>query len=203
MNNQSKFGTRRVVRIAIFGALSAVLYFIPGIPIIPPIYKLDFSTIPVLTAALLSGPVDAVIALLIKDLTGLLHSSSMGVGELADFICSGVLTLTAYFICGKIKLCSAKKSVLALLSGIIAMTIAGAFVNYYIMIPFYVDVFNMPLDSIVGMIGKVIPAVTDLNKLIMYATCPFNLLKGIVISILAYLISLRISKERKLDVIFD
>ena len=41
---------RNLVRIAILAAISAVLALIPGIPIIPPIYKLDFSLLPVLLA---------------------------------------------------------------------------------------------------------------------------------------------------------
>ena len=39
---------RRLTRAAALAALSAVLYFIPGIPVFPPIYKLDFSSVPVI-----------------------------------------------------------------------------------------------------------------------------------------------------------
>ena len=37
--------TKTIVRVAVLSALSAILYALPGIPIIPPIYKLDFSGI--------------------------------------------------------------------------------------------------------------------------------------------------------------
>ena len=52
---------------------------------------------------------------------------------------------------------------------------------------------NMPAEAIVSMIGKVIPAVDSLPKLIAFATVPFNLLKGVVLSAITFLLYKRLS----------
>ena len=213
--NPSKITTRRIARVAVLAALSAVLYFIPGIPVFPPIYKLDFSTVPVMVAALLDGPIDALIVLVIKDLTGLAHSSSMGVGELADFMTSAALVVSLWGICAllakKDSQESSKRSVFilrhesldvwklicAFVLSVIAMAAVGALVNYWIMIPFYVKVMHLSEEKIVSMMAKLIPSVTSVGKLIAYATVPFNLLKGAVICVITYPIYLSVSRIAK------
>ena len=204
MSLSSNITPRRIARVAALAALSAVLYFIPGIPVFPPIYKLDFSTVPVMVAALLGGPIDALIVLAIKDLTGLLHSSSMGVGELADFVTSAALVLSLWGMCALLarkdgKAASSRsifilrhesldvwKLICAFILSVIAMAAAGAIVNYWIMIPFYVDVMHLSEEKIIAMMAKLIPSVTSIGKLIAYATVPFNLLKGAVICVITY-----------------
>lgn len=180
------FTPRRLTRLAILAALSAILYYIPGIPIVPPMYKLDFSTVPILICALISGPVDAVFALIFKDLTGLFHSSSVGVGELADLVCSAALCVTAFFVSRPDKKHKTISLVKAMVLGILAMAAAGALVNYFIMIPFYVKVMHWPLSTIIDMVNDLLPSVSSLPRLIAYATVPFNLIKGIVICAIAY-----------------
>ena len=202
--SSSRITPRRIARVAALAALSAVLYFIPGIPVFPPIYKLDFSTVPVMVAALLDGPIDALIVLVIKDLTGLAHSSSMGVGELADFMTSAALVVSLWGICALLAKKggeeSSKRSVFilrhesldvwklicAFVLSVIAMAAVGALVNYWIMIPFYVKVMHLSEEKIIAMMAKLIPSVTSIGKLIAYATVPFNLLKGAVICVITY-----------------
>ena len=60
-----------IARVGVLGAIAALLFLIPGIPIVPPIYKLDFSTVPVLLGGFSLGPVPGLLILLIKDLVGL------------------------------------------------------------------------------------------------------------------------------------
>lgn len=189
------FSVARMTRIGALGAIAAILYAIPGIPIIPPIYKLDFSTVPALLAALIGGPVDSVIVILIKDLTGLLHSSSSGVGEIADFLCSAALCLPVCFLIGRTGRSPADLAVISAVSTAL-MAAAGCLVNYYIMIPFYVKVQGFPLDTIVNMVSGVIPAVKDLPTLICFATAPFNLLKGAAVCLIAFPIWKRLPQKK-------
>ena len=182
---------RLIARVGVLGAIAALLFLIPGIPIVPPIYKLDFSTVPVLLGGFSLGSVPGLLILFIKDLVGLTNSSSMGVGELADFLASAAMMLTAVAIYRRCR--SRRSALIALIAGTLAMTVVGALVNYFILIPFYVAVMNMPAEAIVAMIGKVIPAVDSLPKLIAFATTPFNLLKGIVLSIITFLLYKRLS----------
>ena len=183
--------TKTIVRVAVLSALSAILYALPGIPIIPPIYKLDFSGICVFLGAMWLGPIEGIIIALFKDITGLVHSSSAGVGELADFICSVAFILPIAFFRKKADT-GLKKSVVLVLS-VLLMALAGAAANYWILIPFYVK-GTMTIEKIVGMIAKVIPAVDSLGKLILFATVPFNLLKGAIISVIVMILDWRLEK---------
>lgn len=180
-----------MARVGVLGAIAAVLYIWPEIPVIPPIYKLDLSTLPVLLAGFSMGPVHALVVLLIKDLTGLLHTSSVGIGELADFLVSGAFVVVASLFYAKRR--SFKGALIGMALGIVTMTLAGALANYYIMFPFYMGAFNMTSEAIVGMIAKTIPAVDSMWKLILLATMPFNLLKGLVLSLVTLLIYKRLS----------
>ena len=98
---RSTLSVQYMTRIAILGALSAVLFPLE-IPIVA-FYKLDFSTLPALLGAFSMGPLPGLAILLIKDLIGMLHSSSMYVGELADFIMSAAFILPASLIYRKHK----------------------------------------------------------------------------------------------------
>ena len=180
-----------IARVGVLGAIAALLFLIPGIPIVPPIYKLDFSTVPVLLGGFSLGYVPGLLILLIKDLVGLTNSSSMGVGELADFLASAAMMLTAVAIYRRHH--SRRGALIGLIAGTAVMTAAAALINYYIVIPFYVAAMNMPAKAIVSMIGKVIPAVDSLPKLIAFATTPFNLLKGVVLSVVTFLLYKRLS----------
>ncbi len=180
---KSKFWTvSRIARIGVLGALSAILYVFPEIPIIPPIYKLDFSSIPALLAGFSMGPASGVLVTLIKDLVGLTHSSTMGVGDLADFLMSGTFVALASYIYGKNR--SFKGAVAGMATGTICMSLVAAATNYWIMVPFYANVMNMAVEAIVGLVAKTVPAVDSLWKMILLAVVPFNLFKGVVLSVI-------------------
>lgn len=190
-NQNTSKKIKTIVRVAVLSAISAVLYALPGIPIIPPIYKLDFSGIAVILGALWLGPIEGIVIALFKDITGLAHSSSGGVGELADFICSVAFILPIFFL--RAKNGSLIKKAVILLLGTVFMAVAGAVANYWILIPFYVK-GGMTIEKIVSMIAKVIPAVDSLEKLIFFATIPFNLFKAAIISVVVWILDWRLSK---------
>ena len=183
-------GIAWVARVAVLGAVSAVLYYFE-VPVIPPIYKLDLSAVPALIAGFAMGPGASLGVMAVKDLIGLTHSSSMGVGELADFLMSGSMTVVASMIYTKKH--TLKGAILGLSLGTIAMGLVGALANYFIMIPFYVQVMNMPMEVILSLIAKTVPAVDSLWKMILMAVVPFNLLKGVVLSVVTMLLYKRIA----------
>ena len=68
------------------------------------------------------------------------------------------------------------------------MTLCGAVVNLFILLPLYAWVLGVPLDAFVK-IGKAAnPRILDLTGLILWAIVPFNLLKGSVIAAVAAVI---------------
>ncbi len=179
-----------LIRIAILGAVSAVLFYFE-VPIIPPIYKLDLSAVPALIAGFAMGPGASLGVMAVKDLIGLTHTTSLGIGELADFLMSGSMTAIAALIYQKHR--TFKGAVLSLGIGTLTMSAVAALANYFIMIPFYVQVMNMSPDTILMLIAKTVPAVDSLWKMILLAVVPFNLLKGVVLSVVTILLYKRIS----------
>ena len=188
-NRKSNLSVQYMTRISILGALSAILFMIE-VPVIA-FYKLDVSTLPALLGAFSMGPAAGLAILLIKDLFGLLHSGTMYVGELADFIMGAAFILPAALIYRHKK--SRKTALLGVITGTVAMTIVGVLVNWLIMIPFYMTAFGMPMESIIGMAQSAMPFVDTEWELLMYVTAPFNLLKGIVLSLLTFLLYKRLS----------
>lgn len=176
--------TRQLTTIAILAAISAVLFMVE-IPIVL-FYKLDFSNLPVLLGAFAMGPGPATLILLIKSLLGLLHTSSQGVGELADFLMGFAMILPAGLIYQRHK--TRKGALAGLIVGAIAATIAGVLSNLWLMIPFYGAVYGMPVEQIVAMGQTLIPAIQDEWGFVLLITGPFNLVKWVLISAVTMLV---------------
>lgn len=180
MRIKSVFTPKVLARTGILAAMAAVLFVWPEIPIIPPIYKLDFSNVPVIIAGFSMGTLPGIVVLLIKDLVGLTHSTTAGVGELADFIVSLVFLVVTLGIRNRKN--GKQRTLVAMLTGTLFMAVTGALTNYFILIPFYIGTQGMTVEKIIDMIAQSIPAVDSLWKLILYATLPFNLFKGVAVS---------------------
>ena len=188
-NRKSNLSVQYMTRIAILGALSAILFMIE-IPVVA-VYKLDVSTLPALLGAFSMGPWAGLAILAIKDVFGLLHSGTMDVGELADFIMGAAYILPAALIYRFRK--TRKNALIGVIVGTVAMIVVSVLVNWKIMIPFYMNAFGMPMESIIGMAQKTMPFVNTEWELLLYVTAPFNLLKGIVLSALTFLLYKRLS----------
>lgn len=173
--------TRDLATVAVLAAISAVLFMIE-IPVVL-FYKLDLSHLPVLLGTFAMGPIPGTLILLVKSLLGLLHSTSQGVGELADFLMGFAMLLPAGLLYRHEK--SRKSAILGMAVGTIIATLVAVLVNLYIMIPFYGAAFGMPVEAIVSMGTAVVPAVDSAWKFVLLITAPFNLLKWILISVLA------------------
>lgn len=186
---RSNLSVQYMTRIAILGALSAILFVIE-IPVIA-FYKLDISTLPALLGAFSMGPLPGLAILAIKDLLGLLHSSTMYVGELADFIMGAAFVLPASLIYRKHK--TRKNALIGMVVGTLCMIVVSVLVNWQIMIPFYMSAFHMDMEAIIGMAQASLPFVDSEWKVLLYVTAPFNLLKGIVLSALTFVLYKRLS----------
>ena len=207
MMNQSKslFSTKQMVTISLLSALAYVLMLI-HLPFKPlGFLEVEFSNIPALIAALTYGPFAGVIVELVKNLIKAITASTTGmVGELANFLISSAYIIPAGLLYrlhmgGKRKAEVHKAAVetgrersgralyLFLVFGIstAAMTAAGALLNYYVMLPLYAKVLG-GMDVIVGIAAGSVPAVQDLASLILLGITPFNIFKGIYISVIGY-----------------
>jgi len=186
-----KTTTKKITRIGVLSAVAALLFLIPGIPIVPPIYKLDFSTLPALLGGFSMGPLAGALIVLVKDLVGLFTTQTGGVGELADFVVSGSLVLTAAAFYRTRR--TLKSALIGMGLGIILMTLVGCLANYYVLIPFYQNVMGFPASEVIRLVQATVPPVDSLWKLILLATAPFNLIKGIVLCVITALLYKRLS----------
>ena len=179
---KTRFSVGVMTRVAILAAAASILFLIQ-IPIVA-FYKLDLSNIPVLLGAFSMGPIPGMMILALKSLIGLLSSSSAGIGELADFIMGAALVLPAALIYQQNK--TRKSAIIGMAVGTLCMVIAGVLANKYIMLPFYMGAFHMDMDGIIKAAG--VAGVDSEWKLLLLITGPFNLLKGVVLSVVAGLI---------------
>ena len=146
---KSRFSVATMTRIAILAAAASILFLIE-IPIVA-FYKLDLSNIPVLLGAFSMGPVPGVIILALKSAIGLLHSSSAGVGELADFVMGAALVIPASVIYHRNK--NRKNAIIGMAIGTVCMVIVGVLMNKWVMLPFYMGAFHMDMDGIIKAAG--------------------------------------------------
>lgn len=183
-----------LVKISILSAMALILMFILEfpLPIFPEFLKLDLSEVPVLLGTFALGPYAGVIIELVKNLIHVfLKPSTMGIGELANFVVGSSMVLTAGFIYKRER--NKKGALKGLIVGTIVMAIVAAISNYYVFLPLYESVLGFKISMIVDMSSKVNPSIKDLNTLIIYSIIPFNLFKGMVTSLITFLLYKRVS----------
>lgn len=194
MSTEKTFNTKTMVKIAMLGALAAVLMFFEfPLPITPEFYKLDFSELPVIVGAFALGPIPGVLIELIKILVKFVikGTSTGGVGELANFIVGCAFCLPAAIMYQKDH--TRKGAIKGLIAGTVVMIAVGCIINAYVLLPVYAKVFGMPMEAIIGIGQKVNPKITSLSTFVMFGVAPFNLIKGILISVITLLIYKRLS----------
>lgn len=191
MNNSRRY-TSYIARIAVLSALAVVIaMFETPLPGFPPFLQIDFSEIPVLLAAFALGPWSAVAVELIKNLLHLPTTSTVGIGEMANFLVGSFFAIPAGYI---YKLNKNKKGAfIALSAGTVSMAVFAAIFNYFILLPLYAAVLKFPIDAIVAMGTKANGMIVSVQSLIAFAILPFNLIKGVIISVLVMLMYKKLS----------
>lgn len=178
-----------LTRCGLLAAMAVILYYIE-IPVVA-FYKLDLSTMPAILAGFAMGPVQGAAVVIVKNLVHMLGTSTACVGEMADILMSCAFVIPASLLYRRNK--TRKGALRAMLAGGAAMTVAGVLVNYFILIPAYQVLMNLPLEVIIGMGQKVLGFVDSTLKLVIFITAPFNLLKAAVLSGTTYLLYKRVS----------
>ena len=182
-----RISTHTLVTMAVLGALSTLLFLLFEIPIFGNVYKLDFSNVPVLLAGFSMGPMPALGVALLKDLFHLILKgigSTVGIGELADFLMTAAFVLPASLVYRRVK--TQEGALRGMIWGCVAMCVVAVPLNAFLMFPFYMSAFNMDLVAIGAAIGPLFGQDTGMVGLLLGATLPFNLLKGVVLCLLTY-----------------
>lgn len=169
-----------MTKIGVLSALSFIVYFIE-FPILPvaPYLKMDFSDVPAIIGAFAFGPVAGIIVELIKNILHfIIKSETGGIGELANFVSGAAFAVAASLIYFRNK--NRSTAIIGMAVGTVIMTAVMILANYYIMLPLYMPaLFEGPKSAI--------------YNLLLTTTLPFNLIKGVLVSIVTILIYKRLS----------
>lgn len=172
------FGTKFIVRVGIFGAISAILYiFIKfPLPFMPPFLEIHFDEVPAFIASFAYGPLAGFCVLIIKTLIKLPFTTSMCVGELCDLIVSTAFIIPAALIYKRHR--SFKGALLGIGVGLISQVVIAMVANVYIILPFYMNVMEFSKEMLLELCQKANPAVTNLEwSYAVLLVLPFNLIK--------------------------
>lgn len=198
--SKERIGVRGVVQIGMLSAIAIVLMqFEVPLPFAPPFYKIDFSEIPVLIGCFVMGPLAGAIVELIKVILNVVISGTTtgGVGDIANFLIGCAMCVPAGMIYKKYH---TRKSALAGMAvGTVFMTVIGCILNAYVLLPVYAKAFEMPIDALVAMGTAVNHSITSLSTFVIFAVAPFNLLKGVLVSFIVFLIYKKISPIFKMN----
>ncbi len=184
-----------IVCVAVLSALAGVLMLIEfPLPIAPPFYKVDLSDVAALIGGFMFGPLAGLLICLLKVLISIVlnGTTTAFVGEFASFLMDGTFVFVTSLAYKHMP--EKKGNIIALTIGVLALALMGALANYFLMIPAYVKFMHFPLDSIIQMGTAVNKNVNSLLSLIILCTVPFNLIKGGIISIIAYILNKRLPK---------
>ena len=195
MTSRKFFNIKTMAKVSILAAIAFILMeFDFPIPFIaPPFYKLDFSEVAVLIGGFAMGPLAGVAIEAMKVFLSCLFfgSGTAYVGELANFVmgCAFILPAAWYYRRHK----NLKSALIGMILGTLCLMLVGGLTNYFVMLPAYSFFFNMPLEAIISMGAKVVPFVDNAFTLVLFCTTTFNLIKGIVTSLLVFLLYKHIS----------
>ena len=189
-----RMALKTITKIAVLSAISVIIMLLEiPLPFAPSFYKLDLSEIVVMIGAFAMGVVPGIFIELIKVLLNLLINGTItaGIGELANFVigCSYIVPAALIYRHRK----TLKTAILGMSIGTMSITIVGSLMNLFVLLPAYAALANIPFDTLIGMGTAVNPAITDVTTLVLFATAPFNLLKGVVCSVIVLLLYKRIS----------
>lgn len=191
--NSGKITTKNMTRVSVLSVIAFLLMYIkmPLAFIAPTFMSLDFSDLPILIGGFAMGPVYGIIISLIKNILhiAIQGTKTGGVGELSNFIVGASFVFAASSFYRNHK--TYKDAVIALLIGVITLTVVASLSNYFIVFPLYGKVMSM--EAIIKMGNAINSRIVDLKTMIIYAVVPFNLIKGFAVSALTMVIYKKIS----------
>lgn len=191
---QPKLGVKAIVQIGMLAAVAVILMlFELPLPFAPSFYKLDFSEVPVLVGCFAMGPFAGALIELVKILLNFVMTgtSTAGVGEIANFIIGCAFCVPAGLIYRSNR--TRKNALIGMVAGTVLMAVIGGFINAFVLLPTYAAAFGMPIDALVGMGTAVNSHITNLTTFVLFAVVPFNIVKGVLVSVVVFLIYKKIS----------
>lgn len=203
VNQRSATSTKKLVTMSLLSALAYVLMLMHLPFKFLGFLEIEFSDVPAVIAALQFGPFAGVMVELIKNLIKALTASTTGmVGELANFIISSAFMIPVGALYKLRKLKNVRNSgttansdtknrwngaylIIIFVIATISFALAGAIVNYFVTLPLYAKLFG-GMDVVVGVATAHMSAIKNAAGLVIIGITPFNIVKGIGMSVLGY-----------------
>ena len=188
--NKRSQNVRFIVMTGVLSAVATVLMMLSfSVPFMPSFIKMDFSELPALIASFSMGPISGVMVCLIKNLINLPMTTTGGVGELSNFLLGVCLVLPAGLVYRFRK--NRRAAFLAALAGSAIMGLASLPLNYFLTSPIYAKI--LPIEAIVGMYQAIFPGVDGLFSCLLIFNVPYTFLKGLIDTLLTFVLYKRIS----------
>lgn len=173
--------TRTVTVIGMMSALAVIIYYFDfPVPLMPGFIKLDLSNIISLLTGFSLGPVAGVVVCLIKNIIHFVikgAGTTLGIGDIFDFVSSAVFCFTAAAIYKKNR--TFKGAVIGSIAGVLAFTAISLPLNYFVTYPIYAKEFG-GMEAIMGAYQAINSNVKTLFGALCLFNVPFTLVKGVI-----------------------
>lgn len=184
-NKMNLFTAKSLTSIGAMAALACVLMFIKFPIAYIGFLELELSDVPAMLCALTYGPMAGVFVELVKNLIHVMATNTATVGEIANFTISSSYVLGVSLVYKYAK--SNKKQLYGYITGTVCLIVSGVLINYFVTLPMYVQLyFGGNEGALYGMASAMVPAIQDMKTLLLLGFIPFNLVKGMVVSIVTY-----------------
>lgn len=173
---------------ALMTALAIVLSYFPEIPLafFAPWLKLDFSFTPLLLLGFSLGPVWMFIGLLVTNAVHILGGTTGGIGEVANILVGLAFLMPPTLLYFKKK--TRGRAIIGMLIGIALMVVVAILANRFLLLPVY---FGS------NFVEKMAERNMTVNGYLLGAITPFNLIKGFLNSLIAFMLYKRLSAFMK------
>lgn len=194
--NKNPITTKFIARTGLFAAMSIILYVAPltfKVPFFPSFLEFHFDEVPALIAGFAYGPLSGFFVILVKTLVKLPFTSTMGVGELADFLYSSAFVIPAAFIYKKNR--SVKGALVGLLIATIIQVLVSSLFTSFVMLDFYIFMMGFPKGLLLQMCQVANPRITSLGWTFwLYVGVPFNAMKDAMVVVITFVFYKRLHK---------
>ena len=160
---KEKIEVKKIAILGIFTGFSIVLYFLKfNLPFIfPSFLEINFSLLPIIIIGFMFGPVEGMTLVLLRAIIKIPFTSTFCVGELADVLIGIPVVLITSLI--YLKIHNKKGALISLIFGIFVWIISGVFTNYFINVPFFIQLYcDGNVNAFLGALS-IIPGVIQLT----------------------------------------
>ena len=119
-------------------------------------------------------------------------TSTAFVGDFANFTvgCSLVLPATIIYHIHRTR----GNAIWGLAAGTLTLTVFGSAFNAIYLLPKFAALYGLPLEQIIAMGNGINPSITSVSTFALLAVAPLNLIKGISVSLLTFLLYKRLAR---------